>query len=476
MSESECSNVDCCKNCQDTSMIKVKLPCCPTLYKCCDKQILDFNYRVRVPYTVSDNGNEIIYEVTLHYQLIRCFRSYSPGDIVYTTTLLPGETVKLFSNDNKTTFTIDSETKTAVRQAAFSEDSQYMYDFASAISNININDLNTSSTSTSQSGSNWQAGGSAGLDLGFVSIGGGGGGGGSSASSNSLTSVLHQMNQHSQSSSQRAQINVKASSSISIGEVQTRTHSSGESEDIYESTSRTISNPNKYHSVTFYFYRINKCFTSRYQLTDVHFRVLVPGSFNSVIPKPLKQNIGLTISPVPVLSTSTNSLNIVNNAINASNAYINQSNNDIITRRPIQFTTYDSPVNKDFAISVIQAALGTATSDVLNNLINSSDTTVPSTIIINADIWCHDISIPTPGVTVKGCLDTCDIDENSMYTEANNKYLEESNYVKLELEKGKLALINKINQLLSYASLTDITKENSESLSTLSDIILKVGG
>ena len=467
------SNDDCCLSCTNMPSVKVKLPCCPILHKCCDKQNLDFNYRVRVPYTMSTNELEIVYEVTLHYKLVKCFRTYSPGDIVYTTTLLPGETIKLFSSDNKTSFTIDSETKTAVRQAAFSESSQYMHDFASAITNVNVNDLNTSTTSTSQSGSNWNAGGSAGLDLGFISIGGGGGGGGSSSSSNSLTSVLHQLNQNSQSASQRAQINVNTSSSISIGEVQTRTHTEGESEDVHESTSRTISNPNKYHSVTYYFYRINKCFTSRYQLADIHFRVLTPGAFNSLIPKPLKQYTGLTISPVPVLATASNSLDVVNNSILASNAYNNQTSNDRFVQ-PIQFSTYDPEVDKNFAIKVLQAALDGAESEVLNNLINSPDTTVKSTLIVNADIWCHDLSIPSPGVTVKGCLDECNIDENAVFTEANNKNIEDLNNQKLKIEKGKVVLLNKINDLLAAASLSDLTLQTSEALSILSDVIVKV--
>ena len=470
--------VECCKGCSDMPNIRVTLPCCPTLYKCCDKQTLDFYFRARVPYT-SDAGETILYEVTFHYQLIRCFRAYSPGDIAYTTTLLPGETVKLFSNDRRTSFTIDSETQTAVRHAAFSEESQYLFDVASAVSNVNVNDLNTSSTSTAQSGSNWQAGGSGGLDLGFVTIGGGGGGGGSNSNSNSLTSVLHQLNQNSQTASQHAQINVNSASSISIGEVQTRTHSAGESEDIYESTSRTISNPNKCHSVTFYFYRINKCYVSRYQLADVHFRVLVQGAYNSLIPKPVQTFTGLTITPVPVLATSTASLTTVVNSNSATNAYVNQNNQNNslgISDRyipPLEFTTANPPVDKDFAIQVIQAAIGLNESEVLNNLINSPDTTVPSTIIVNAEIWCHDLSLASPGVTVKGCMDECNICENSKYTEAYNSYIEEMNKQKLELKKGKVTLLNTLNNLLSSATLSEITPPTATALSTIADIIRK---
>ena len=442
---------NCCKDCESK---QVDLPCCPVLNECDDENTLDFYYRVRVPY-FSDNGYQVLYEVTLHYQLVRLFKCYSPGDIAYSTTLLPGETVKLFSNDRRSTFSIDSESQTAVRQAAFSEDSHYLYEVASTISNVNVNDLNTSSSSNSHSGSNWNAGGSAGLDLGFISIGGGGGGGGSSSNSNSLTTVLHQLNQHSQTASQHAQISVNSASSISIGEVHTRSHTSGESEDIYESSSKTLSNTNKCHAVTYYFYRINKCYESRYKLVDVHFRVLEDGAFNSLIPKPLRTYTGLTIAPVPVLATSSNSLNVVTNANNASNVYNNNTSREQILD-PVQFTPEDIQVDKQFVISVIKAAIGHVKSSVLDDLINSSDSTTPSTVHVGATVWYHAFSLASPGFTVKGCLDPCNTNEDEEYI--------------VGVEEEKLKILKSINSLISQITLDNITTDTAIAISILAKL------
>jgi len=445
------SSKSCCEDCENN---KIKIPCCPILYDCNDVNTLDFYYRVRVPY-VSDNGDKVLYEVTFHYQLIRSFKCYSPGDISYSTTLLPGETVKLFSNDRRSTFSIDSESLTAVRQAAFSEDSHYLYEVASSISNVNVNDLNTSSTSNSQSGSNWQAGGSAGLDLGFISIGGGGGGGGSSSNYNSLTSVLHQLNQNSQSASKHAQITVNSASSIAIGEVQTRTHTSGESEDIYESSSKTISNMNKCNSVTYYFYRINKCYQSIYKLADIHFRILTENSFNSLIPKPIRPYTGLTITPVPVLATSSSSVNVVMNANEASNAYMKNNSRDKILE-PVEFSAEDIKVDKQFVINVIKAAIGDIHSSVLDNLINSTETTTPSSINIGTTIWQHDFSITSPGFTAKGCLDPCNTCEDKEYM--------------MNVEKEKLKILKNINKLISELTIENITSDTAIAISILAKL------
>ena len=446
------SSKSCCEDCENN---KIKIPCCPILY---DVNTLDFYYRVRVPH-VSDNGDKVLYEVTFHYQLIRSFKCYSPGDIVYSTTLLPGETVKLFSNDRRSTFSIDSESLTAVRQAAFSEDSHYLYEVASSISNVNVNDLNTSSTSNSQSGSNWQAGGSAGLDVGFISIGGGGGGSGSSSNYNSLTSVLHQLNQNSQSASKHAQITVNSASSIAIGEVHTRNHTLGESEDIYESSSKIISNTNKCHAVTYYFYRVNKCYQSIYKLADIHFRVLAKNSFNSLIPNPLRPYTGLTISPVPVLTTSLNSVNAVINANEpsneASNEYIQNDNNDKRIE-PAEFSSEDIQVDKQFVINVIKSAIGDIHSSVLDNLINSPETTTSSSINIETNIWQHDFSIVSPGFTIKGCLDPCNTCEDKEYI--------------MDVEKEKLKILKNINKLISELTISNITSDNSIALSILAKL------
>ena len=70
-------------------------------------------------------------------------------------------------------------------------------------------------------------------------------------------------------------------------------------------------------------------------------------------------------------------------------------------------------------------------------------------------------------------MDECNICENSKYTEAYNSYIEEMNKQKLELKKGKVTLLNTLNNLLSSATLSEITPPTATALSTIADIIRK---
>ena len=56
-------------------------------------------------------GHAVTVDVTLHFRLTRCSGSLAQGDLLYTTTLMPGEKVRLFSSDRHTRFSYDSETK-----------------------------------------------------------------------------------------------------------------------------------------------------------------------------------------------------------------------------------------------------------------------------------------------------------------------------------------------------------------------------
>src|SRR5207244_2386987 len=79
------------------------IPCCPPLppLDVCDK--LDFFYRLNHDVSVAVRGRQrntiVPVEVKLHFRLTRCRGPMALGDLSYTTTLLPGEDVKLFTSD-----------------------------------------------------------------------------------------------------------------------------------------------------------------------------------------------------------------------------------------------------------------------------------------------------------------------------------------------------------------------------------------
>ena len=80
--------------------------CCPPLEECDVCDALDFRFRLPFRPVVGVAGQRRIVpvEVILHFRLTRCSGPLSLGDILYTTTLLPGEQVRLFTSDRHSRF------------------------------------------------------------------------------------------------------------------------------------------------------------------------------------------------------------------------------------------------------------------------------------------------------------------------------------------------------------------------------------
>ena len=251
------------------------LECCPTLEPCDVCDVIDVRFRLPfLPAAGAANRAPVPVQVTLHFRLTRCSGSLSLGDILYSTTLLPGEHVRLFTSDRHSRFSFDSETSLAYRQATTSEESLFMAGMASAVSNVNVNE-NASATSSYHT-SSLSGGGGAGLDLGIIKIGGSASG--SSYDAKSASAFAQSLSQHADSSSRHVEVATRAASTTSVGEVSTRAHTQGESEDQYEASSREFSNPNRCHALSFLFYKLNKCQTIRWELVGIERTVLDPAA------------------------------------------------------------------------------------------------------------------------------------------------------------------------------------------------------
>ena len=111
----------------DAALTPAAVPCCPMLEPCEVCDILNFTYRLpfRPVVGVGDQRLTVPVEVTLHYRLTRCAGPLALGDLMYTTTLLPGEEVRLNSSDRHTRFSFDSETKLSYHNESTSEESYY---------------------------------------------------------------------------------------------------------------------------------------------------------------------------------------------------------------------------------------------------------------------------------------------------------------------------------------------------------------
>jgi hypothetical protein len=235
--------------------------------KMCD--CLDFDYRL-VHNTTVEDGRTVPVEVKIRLHVELCYGPLVLGDLVYSTTLLPGEKVRLAYTDRRTKFSYDSETHLSYRDEQVSEEHYYLSSIHDFLSDITIRDKSRLSEAEKGS-SQTHIKTSDFLEDMFcspsVTISG-------YHDAYSTRTFLRELSAHVKSSDYRAEAASRGASSVSIGEVQTRNHAEGESEDRYESSSREFSNPNKCYAVTYFFYRINKKVTLRVTLEFVECRVI----------------------------------------------------------------------------------------------------------------------------------------------------------------------------------------------------------
>jgi len=391
------------------SQASTQVPCCPDLQPCNACDVLNFPYRLPFFPTVAvgDQRQAVPVEVTLHFRLTRCSGPTSLGDLLYSTTLLPGEKVRLSSSDRHTRFSFDSETKLSYLNETTSEESYYAAGMAYGMSNLNV--LDTTNASSSFSSSSVSGGGGAGIDLGFVSIGGSASG--SAYDSHSASSLAQSLSQHAQSLQQHMELSTRAAASTSIGEVSTRTHQQGESEDQYEASSRTFQNPNRCHAVTYFFYRIDKCQTVKFELVSIERRVSDPAAPTGVALVPPKPVTSVAVRSAAVLATGSNRLDVARRALES--VAVEQAGTSAVASRTALQLAQVAPI----PVAVRQAALLQVDQDLVQEgLIDKIGGTV-SASAAQALGWTRTMSIPTPGVLVKGCLDDCNVCEPELQKE-----------------------------------------------------------
>lgn len=384
------------------------VPCCPQLEPCEVCDVLNFDYRLPFHPVVGERQVTVAVEVTLHFRLTRCSGPLSLGDLLYTTTLLPGEKVQLFTSDRHSRFSFDSETNLSYRNETTSEESFYDSGMAYGMSNLSL--LDTSAASSSFSSSSVSGGGGAGIDLGIFSIGGSVSGG--SYDANSASSFAHALSQHASSLSQHMEASTRAAASTSIGEVATRTHTQTESEDQYESSSRTFSNPNHCHAVTFLFYRINKCQTLKFELVSIERRVDDPAAPTGVSLNPPKPATQVAVKSSLVLATGSNRLEVAQRALQSVTVEEGEPSPGagglgLLAARRLGNVAVQAAI----PVNLRQAALQQVDQDLVQQGLLDRAGGGVSDRAQAALGWSRTLALPTPGVLVRGCLDECDICE-----------------------------------------------------------------
>jgi hypothetical protein len=223
----------------------------------------------------------------------------------------------------------------------------------------------------------------------------------------------------------------RAASSISIGEVQTRTHSQGESENHFESSSREFSNPNRCHAITFFFYRINKTQTVKFTLESIERRVLDPAADTKITNNPFLSHGDVAVIPNGVLATDSKRVEVARVAQTAANVELQTGGGSLAVNPALSvFTpaTFGVRIGAEPLSAEIRAeALKAVDADLVKaGLLDKIGGSVAKDKVTEISFESK-FSLPTAGVLVKGCLDECNICEPALEKE-----------IELDLERKRL--------------------------------------
>ncbi|HZA65359.1 MAG TPA: hypothetical protein VE592_00330 [Geminicoccaceae bacterium] len=397
----------------------VGVPCCPQLEtdRSCDA--LDFHYRLIHTATVNvDNQpRRVPVEVILHARLERCPGPLALGDLVYSTTLLPGEKVRLFSTDRRTRFSLDSATSVSYRREQTSEERYFMSSMSDFMSDLTVRD--EARSANQQRGSFETHGETNGAIQAFfagpsIDVSG-------SYNAESTSDFLRELNQHARASSERSVEATRAASSVSVGEVQSRSHAEGESEDHFESASRVFANPNRCHAVTFYFYQINKTQTVRLTLETIRRRVIDPAGDTRIANNPFASRGEVSVIPSAVLATDKERLEleqIGRSSVAAAQAGTIATGSQTLVANRLSATSFAvaQPV-EPLPAAVRAQALAAVDADLAAAGLIDPETGEATDEVKASFTFETTSSLPTPGMLVRGCLDACDICEPAVMRE-----------------------------------------------------------
>jgi hypothetical protein len=418
----------------ESTLIKYEdLPCCPEFDTSTTCDVIDMRRRLVFPTHVrTEQGLSVRVEVTLHTRFTRCSGPLALGDIVYTTTLLPGEKVRLVTTDRRSRFSFDSESRLSYRSEQVSEEQYRMRALRAFMADENVVDRGRENYSEQ---GKWDFHGDASGSIGFLSASADTNARGSHSAS-STRDYLHEHRAHAEMADHQSIEATRKAHSLSIGEVSSRVHIEGESQDHFESSSRVFANPNQCHAVTFLFYRINKTETIKFELVSIDRRVLDEAAPAPVPVSPFRQVGQIAAVPQDVPATSGQRLEVQTLAMQSDQQY------RLAALQPLSASAAGRLTLASAAVVGTQEALGiqqplpdsiraAALKEVDRQLIDARLIEKPNGRILTEArqefSYERTTAVPTAGVIVKSCMDECGICE----PELQRKH-------KLELERMDL--------------------------------------
>lgn len=389
-----------------------KIPCCPELIEDNHCDIINFSRVLTYPTNIDSRNGKVNVEVILHFKFSRCTLGLTLGDPVYSTTLLPGEKVRLSTTDRRSRFSYDSESKVSYRSEQISEEQYFMTATQKYLADASAAQ---SGHAESSSEGHWDFHGDASGSVNPFSLS-------ASASTNakgnhnssSVSDYLNQQRSHVQSAASQAVGAARKAHSVSIGEVSSRTHIEGESEDHFEASSREFSNFNKCHAVTYLFYRLNKKQKTKFELVSIERRVLDDVAPIGGVLQPAQPRAPIALVPQDIPATVALKRNAVAANINGVNALSTQLDSSALLAAAPNLVRPTLAVNSDFRPPINnetrQKALNEVTKQLQEKNLIDKEGKVSKEIKQSIDFE-SEFSLPTPGIIVKGCLDECDVCE-----------------------------------------------------------------
>ena len=393
----------------DHKLISINdLPCCPTIKDgpCCEK--LQFKYRL------INRIGDLPVEVTLIAELERCPGPMALGDVIYSTTLLPGEKVRLFSSSRNTSFTFDASSNVSYRHEQASEETYYMSSMDRFMSDLTVKE-DAGSVSTTSGSFNTSAGTSGILESIFsgpsASVKG-------SFNGRSTFDFARELSSHAESSHSKSVQATRTVNSVQMGEVSTKTHAEGTAEDSFESSSRTFENHNQCHAVTYFAYQLVKEQTITFRITAILRRVIDAAADNKVENVAVRPAAQVNVIPQGVLATAANRPEIQATArISAAAERVGVLSGGagfgsatLTALRPALAIREVAPISD----AVRDTALKKVDADLMNAGVLAKDGVSVGPLIKAQFEFSRTTCLPTQGVVVKGCLDKCSVCEDEL--------------------------------------------------------------
>lgn len=423
---------------KDSVTAERQVTCCPDVSEEKPCNILDFHYRLP-QFTRVRQGNSFVtvqVEVIIHARLEVCTGGLSLGKLAYSTTLLPGEKVRLFTSDRRSQFTFDSESSLSYRHQQTYEEQFYMTSMNRFMSDLTVVDRGSSSSS-SQHHVDGSASARGAIESFFFGPGG-------SASGNyngsSTSDFLRELRQHAESAHYRSEQATRSINAVQVGEVNTRTHVEGQSEDHFESSSRQFSNPNRCHAITYYFYQLNQQQTVKFSIVSIRRRVVDEAGDSKVANNDFVMT-DVTAIPSGIPAIASKRLELQRNAIIANRESLTLDTAALAQVR----TIFKSPTEQTpISIETSRLAVAAVTADLAKaGLVNAR--TGEMTEEIKQELSFEiTTSLPTAGMLVKGCLDDCDTCEEFVQKQQELELTRMS--LENDLLKRKIELLDKAQE------------------------------